>query len=85
MRISEFYIVMHRLMEYVKRNKLNETDFRKWVINSDRSKAIGDFVFMAGTQHTYRSEALKVDIMVLGESSLTPVSDGAVDKAAKKK
>jgi hypothetical protein len=71
-RVSEFYIVLHKLMEYVKRNKLNETDFRKWVIKSDRTEFIGDFVFMAGTQHTYRSEGLKVDIMALGESSLLP-------------
>jgi hypothetical protein len=84
-RVSEFYIVLHKLMEYVKRNKLNETDFRKWVIKSDRTEFIGDFVFMAGTQHTYRSEGLKVDIMALGESSLTPVATGPVDKAAKKK
>lgn len=84
LQVASCLLPVHKLMEYAKLKKYNETDFRRWLRKSATTEMVGQRQFMEGTIYSFRADAVDVSPKVFGSASLA-MAPPTVDKAAKKK
>jgi hypothetical protein len=77
--VTDLTLTAHRVMQFVKANKYDETDFRTWLSRCSMTEELKLHHFMRGTVYGYVIDGIRVDPALVGWNELKSVPAEPVD------